>query len=53
MEIMQQCIPIVRQPFRQRSKIVQYPEGWENGLSPEEFLLEAKKMLKRKFNDKN
>ena len=41
------------QPFIQQSRIVQYPEGWESGLSPDEFLVEAKKMLKKKFDDKN
>ena len=37
--------PIIRQ--------TKYPEGWETGLSSDEFLLEAKKMLKKKFDDRD
>jgi hypothetical protein len=29
------------------------PEGWEDGLTSAEFLCEAKKMLQKKFNDRN
>lgn len=28
-------------------------EGWEETLSPEEFLEEAKRMLRRKFNERD
>ena len=49
----QQYTPIMQQPFIRRPEIVQYPEDWENGLSSDEFLSEAKKILKKKFNDRN
>jgi hypothetical protein len=40
--------------FSQQSKIVlQYPVGWEDGLTSEEFLLKTKKMLKKKFDAGN
>ncbi|GHT16558.1 hypothetical protein AGMMS4956_19220 [Bacteroidia bacterium] len=29
------------------------PEGWEDGLTSAEFLCEVKKMLQKKFNDRN
>jgi hypothetical protein len=29
------------------------PEGWEDALTSEEFLLETRKMLNKKFNEKN
>jgi hypothetical protein len=29
------------------------PAGWEDGLTSAEFLCEAKKMLQKKFNDRN
>ena len=52
---MQQYTPAIhiQQTLMQHPEIVQYPEGWEDGLSSDEFLLEAKKMLKRKFDDRN
>ena len=30
-----------------------FPEGWKEGLTPDEFLTVAKRMLWKKFNDKN
>lgn len=32
---------------------VQPPEGWDEALTPEEFLAEAKKMLRQKFDERN
>jgi hypothetical protein len=40
-------------PLLQQLGVVQYPDGWEDGLTSEEFLSEAKKMLQRKFDDRN
>jgi hypothetical protein len=42
------------QTFMSNIKTVkEYPEGWENSLTSEEFLLEAKKLLKKKFDERN
>jgi len=41
------------QPFVQKLDTELYPEGWEEGLTPDEFLTAAKRMLWKKFNDKN
>ena|GEM_PF-4944899 len=30
--------------------IPQYPDGWEDGLTSDEFLSEAKAMLRKKFD---
>ena len=32
---------------------LQYPDGWEDGLTSDEFLSEAKAMLRKKFDDRN
>lgn len=32
---------------------VQPPDGWEEALTPEEFMVEAKKMLRRKIEERN
>jgi len=29
------------------------PDGWEDALTPEEFLVEAKKTIRRKFDERN
>lgn len=31
----------------------QAPEGWDEALTPEEFLKEAKKMIRQKFDERN
>ncbi|MDR3194846.1 MAG: hypothetical protein LBT76_06105 [Tannerella sp.] len=38
-----------RQPFFQQSETVQYPAGWEEGLTSEEFLLETKKNAEKEI----
>ena len=40
-------------PLLQQLGVMQYPDGWEDGLTSEEFLEEAKAILKKKFNDRN
>ena len=40
-------------PILQQSGIKQYPDGWEDGLTSEEFLAESKALLKKKFDDRN
>jgi hypothetical protein len=40
-------------PLLQQWGIEQYPDEWENGLTSEEFLSEAKTILQRKFNGRN
>ena len=40
-------------PLLQQLGVLQYPDGWEDGLASDEFLLEAKKMLRKKFDDRN
>ena len=40
-------------PLLQQMGVLQYPNGWEDGLTSEEFLEEAKTMLRRKFNAGN
>jgi len=32
--------------------ILQYLDGWEDGLTSEEFIEEAKTMVRKKFDDK-
>lgn len=31
----------------------QKPEGWEKALTPEEFLVQAKKVIRQKFEERN
>jgi hypothetical protein len=40
-------------PLMHQLGIAQYPEGWEEGLTSEEFLSEAKTILRKKFNDRD
>ncbi|MCL1943825.1 MAG: hypothetical protein FWF54_09805 [Candidatus Azobacteroides sp.] len=40
-------------PLLQQLGILQYPDGWENGLTSDEFLSETKIMLRNKFDDRN
>ena len=40
-------------PLLQQMGVLQYPNGWEDGLTSEDFLEEAKTMLRRKFNAGN
>jgi len=40
-------------PLLQQMGALQYPDGWEDGLTSDEFLLEAKMMLRKKFDDRN
>ena len=47
------CHAQVLYPFLQQMGVLQYPYGWEDGLTSEEFLEEAKTMLRKKFNAKN
>jgi len=37
-------------PLLQQLGVLQYPEGWEDGLTSDEFLSEAKTMLRKKFD---
>lgn len=32
---------------------VQAPDGWDEALTPDEFLKEAKKMIRQKFDERN
>jgi len=41
------------QPFMQTLGIGSFFDGWEEGLTSEEFLLATKQMLQKKFNDGN
>jgi hypothetical protein len=41
------------QPFMQKWGVTQHPEGWEDGLTSEEFLSKAKKMLRKKLDDRD
>ena len=49
---MQQHAETLR-PFMQTLGIIQSPENWEEGLTSEEFLIAAKQMLRKKFNDRD
>jgi len=40
-------------PLLQQLGALQYPDGWEDGLTSDEFLSEAKTMLRKKFDDRN
>ena len=40
-------------PFMQTLGIIPSLEGWEEGLTSEEFLIAAKQMLRKKFDDRN
>jgi hypothetical protein len=40
-------------PLLQQLGVLQYPDSWEEGLTSDEFLSEAKTMLWKKFDDKN
>ena len=39
--------------FTQKPNTQLYPEGWEEGLTSNEFLTVAKQMLWKKFNERN
>ena len=39
--------------FAQKPDTELYPEGWEEGLTSDEFLTATKQMLWKKFDDKN
>ncbi len=41
------------QPLLQKLGFVQVPDDWEEGLSSKEFLMTAKKVLRKKFDDRN
>ena len=41
------------QSFLQKPNTELYPEGWEEGLTSDEFLTATKQMLRKKFNNKN
>jgi len=43
----------VLHPLLQQWGVQQYPDGWEDGLTSEEFLTEAKTMLHKKFDARN
>ena len=47
------CHAQILYPFLQQLGIVQYPDGWEDGLTSEEFLSEVKAILRKKFDDRN
>ena len=49
---MQQHTEALR-PFLQTVGMVPSPEGWEEGLTSEEFLMAAKQMLRKKFEGRN
>ena len=49
---MQQHAEALR-PFMQTLGIIPSLEGWEEGLTSEEFLMAAKQMLRKKFDDRN
>ena len=40
-------------PFMQTLGIIPSLEGWEDGLTSEDFLMSAKRMLRKKFDDRN
>ena len=40
-------------PFMQTLGIIPSLEGWEDSLTSEEFLIIAKQMLRKKFDDRN
>lgn len=40
-------------PLFKQLGIQQKPEDWDEALSPEEFLTEAKKMLRQKFDERS
>jgi len=44
------CHAQILNPFLIQMGVLQYPDGWEDGLTSEEFLDEAKKMLRKKFD---
>jgi len=41
------------QPFMQSMGLVSSFDGWEEGLSSEDFLRDVKQLLRKKFDDKN
>ena len=43
----------VLHPLLQQLGILQHLDGWEDGLTSEEFLLESKAMLQKKFDARN
>jgi len=40
-------------PLFQQLGIQQYPDGWKDGLTSEEFLKEAKTLLRKKFDGRS
>lgn len=42
----------LRSPQKNNAK-AKTPEGWEKALTPEEFLLEAKNVIRGKFEERN
>lgn len=40
-------------PILKELGVVQAPEGWDEALTPEEFLTEAKKMIRQKFDERS
>ena len=41
------------QPLMQMLGLISFPEGWNEGLTSEEFLMSTKKILRKKFDDRN
>jgi len=41
------------QPFMQMLGLISFPEGWEEGLTSDEFLMATKQILRKKFDDRN
>lgn len=41
------------QPLLQKLGIEHTPDDWENGLTSDEFLTATKKLLHKKFNERN
>lgn len=40
-------------PILEEIGAVPPPDGWEEALTPEEFLAESKKLIRRKFEERN
>lgn len=40
-------------PILENLRKIQPPDGWDEALTSEEFLTEAKKMIRRKFEERN
>lgn len=41
------------QPLLDELGVTKTPEGWENALTPEEFLKEAKNRIRQKWDERN